>query len=313
MQRGDSPRGTALVDAWLGAAAALRGFPALRQTCCPPSPAERLCGDEALGSQGEPSLSLFPSTQGSSARGMPVPSLVPAWVRAGSISGRAGAQHPARPCPAPLPAPSDRERDGMESGAGIRPPCRSPFVPAQSVTRPTPVPGLACLEGHCRRCAAGGGPPARSPSRTPCAALLPLARRWGSQPGFPRRRESAGGRGLERGLRRGSPPPALAGTPAGAGAPQPAQGLGARLRPVQRESRAVREEAVHEGVCVAERRCPERGGVYMSVGSGVWKGCAWGVPACPRVLCAGCSVCAWLGGGCMHSVGSACVCAGVCA
>lgn len=47
----------------------------------------------------------------------------------------------------------------------------------------------------------------------------------------------------------------------------------------------------------------------MSMGRGVWKGCAWGVPACPRVLCAGCSVCAWLGGGCMHRVGSACVCA----
>lgn len=94
---GQSP-GTALVDAWLGAAAALRGFPALRQTCCPPSPAERLCGDEALAE----SLSIHPRLQCPwGARTLTGPCVGTGRIHIGACWS--SASRTPLPCPTPCP------------------------------------------------------------------------------------------------------------------------------------------------------------------------------------------------------------------
>lgn len=226
----------------------------------PPSPAEGVYRAPALGREAEPSLGFAPSIQGRPrftrllcpwyAR----PALVPVTLSRYQEDPHGDTVQLCSPTPPALPQsqphPSARMMEWRAEPGSL--PTPQTIFPSRVCHPSNTVPGLACREGHThqpkrRGCAprgGGGGSPLRSHFCTPCAELLPLARRWGSQPDFPRRRPRPGERaqgaaGWRGGRSGGAPPPPRPRWDPQLGA-QPALGLAARVCPLQGENRGVR-------------------------------------------------------------------------
>lgn len=305
----------------------------------PPSPAEGVYRAPALGREAEPSLGFAPSIQGRPrftrllcpwyAR----PALVPVTLSRYQEDPHGDTVQLCSPTPPALPQsqphPSARMMEWRAEPGSL--PTPQTIFPSRVCHPSNTVPGLACREGHThqpkrRGCAPRGGGGGGRPSGPISARPVQSCSRWpGDGARSPTSLAAGHGRASERrGLRAGEgaaagelpPLPALAGTPS----LEHSQRWGWRLGSARWRERtgACVCVRVHEGRCAWKGGGVHGGGgcqrgwrgrgVHVHGDVCAWKGCAWGGIVRAWGLCAGCSVCAWLGGLCMHRVGE-CFCA----